>query len=84
MTTPFGAPEYAYDSSMDNYLTECACCGEPEYRDDLDHHCWCDACINESKAGSYSLPGYTHPRLDSAVERRERVGEDAYNESKEI
>lgn len=42
---PFGAPEDAYDSSADNYLTECAGCHEPAMRDDLDEDGLCDACV---------------------------------------
>jgi acetyl-CoA carboxylase beta subunit len=42
---PFGAPEDAYDTSMDNYLTECDLCGEQEWRDDLDEHLMCDECV---------------------------------------
>jgi hypothetical protein len=57
---PFGAPEDAYDTSMDDYLAECACCHEPAMRDDLDSDRLCDECAAMRAAD---------PALDAEMER---------------
>jgi len=73
---PFGAPEDAYDTSMDNYLAECAYCHEPAMRDDLDENRICDTCLPHM--WRLSEPA------DPTEDRREAIADAAYHDAKGV
>jgi hypothetical protein len=73
---PFGAPEDAHDTSMDNYLTECACCGDEMWRDDLDEHLMCDECVAIGEHAAI---------INTTMEtRREAIADAAYHDAKGV
>jgi hypothetical protein len=82
---PFGAPESAYDSSMDDYMTECARCGESAMRDDLDDDMLCDRkrCRTSSETPDY-LDEPNPLRPYSADTRREAMADAAYHDAKGV
>jgi len=81
---PFGAPEDAYDTSMDNYLTECACCHEQAMRDDLDEYRFCDSCIEGAAKMVGICARYDVSAPDPAEDRREAIADAAYHDAKGV